>query len=237
MKANLVPAILAIVVCPLLSAQQLSDLTVPTPIPPGSTLVVGFLGGFDRWDDNHRSVRQLALKLGMMPGVYTASVSNHRRRVALDLILKAFDTERNHRLDPEERASARIVLYGQSWGGAAALETARDLERLEIPVLLTVQVDSVGFNDAVVPENVQAAVNFYQHDPLTIQGRREIRAADPAKTRILGNFGFSYLAHSVDESNASWLRRTFGGGHAKMELDPDVWSRVEQYITTCIARR
>jgi pimeloyl-ACP methyl ester carboxylesterase len=231
------PALAAALICPMLCAQRLSDLTAPAPLPPGSTLVIGFLGGFERWDDDHRSVRQLTLKLRARQGVYAESISNRRRKVALELIRRALDTNQDGNLDPEERARARVILFGQSWGGAAALATARDLDQLGIPVLLTVQVDSMGLHDQVVPANVRAAVNFYQHDPLTIQGRAHIRAADPAKTRILGNFGASYFLRPVDETNASWARRTFGGSHAKMELDPIIWSQVEQYISGAIARR
>lgn len=223
--------------CPGLSAQQTSELTTPVPIPPGSTLVIGFLGGFDRWNDVHRSVRQLTLKLRQEPGVYAESIENHRRTLAMGFIRHALDTNGDGRLDPEERARARIILYGQSWGGAAAIATARDLNRLGVHVLLTVQVDSVGKGDRLIPPNVHAAVNFYQHDPLTLQGRREIRAANPAMTRILGSFESSYARRAIDETNASWARRTFGGSHAKMELDPKVWGKVEQYIVDAIARK
>lgn len=231
-------ALLAVILfCRAALAQRLSDLATPTPLPPGSTLVIGFLGFYEHWDDPHRGVRQLVLRLRQRPGVYAESFSNHHRSVALSFIRQALDTNRNGRLDPEEKAQARIILFGQSWGGAAVLSTARDLEQIGIPVLLTAQVDSVGMNDKIVPANVHAAVNFYQHDPLTIQGRSEIRAADPKKTVILGNFRSTYLFRSVDESNASWARRTMGGGHIKMELDPATWARVEQFISDALARR
>ena len=236
-RAALAAALMSATFCCALCAQRLSDLTTPAPLPPGSTLVIGFLGGFESWDDGHRSVRQLALRLRERPGVYAESISNHQRNVALELIQRALDTNRNQRIEPEERNAARVILYGQSWGGAAAIDTARDLDRLGIPVLLTVQVDSVGRHDGVIPPNVRAAVNFYQHDLFTIQGRGQIRAADPARTRVLGNFGASYLLRSVDGTNASWTRRVFGGSHAKMELDPVLWSQVEQYISDAIAKR
>ncbi len=222
---------------PLLPAQKASDLATPTPMPRGATLVIGFLGGFDRWDDPHRSVRQLTLRLRGQPGVYAESISNRRRKVAREFIRRALDTNQNQILEPEERVVANIILYGQSWGGAAAVDTARDLEKLGIPVLLTVQVDSVGRNDHTIPSNVRAAVNYYQRDPLTIRGQREIRAADPTRTRILGNIGMSYLFRSPNRENASWARRTLGGSHAKMELDPVVWGAVEQNILEAIARR
>ena len=233
-----IAALLAVALfCHISGAQRLSDLATPTPLPPGSTLVIGFLGFYDRWDDEHRGVRQLVLRLRRQPGVYAESFSNHHRSVALSFIRRALDTNRNGSLDPDERGQAHIILFGQSWGGAAAIATARDLERLGIPVLLTVQVDSVGINDKTIPANVRAAVNFYQHDLLTIQGRGEIRAADPAKTVILGNFRSTYLFRSVDDSNASWARRTLGGGHIKMELDPATWRHVERFISDAITRR
>jgi pimeloyl-ACP methyl ester carboxylesterase len=221
-------------------AQRFSDLAVPTPIPPGSTLVVGFLGGYERWDDEHRSVRRLVLKLRSRRGVFAESISNHNQRVALKLIRRALDTNHDGRLDETERANARIILFGQSWGGGATLNIARELNRLGIPVLLTVQVDSVGLHDKVVPPNVRAAVNFYQRDPLTIEGQGEIRAADSSKTAILGNFEETYRNRPIDPSNAknsSWARTTLGGSHAKMELDPAIWASVEQYINEAISRR
>lgn len=229
--------LLAAVCCAEVSAQRFSDLKTPTPLPPGSTLVIGFLGGYDRWNDEDRSVRRLTLSLRDRPGVYAESISNHHRRVALKLIRRALDTNRDGKLDREEKAAARIILFGQSWGGAATIATARDLERIGIPVLLTVQVDSVGRNDGVVPANVAAAVNFYQRDPLTIWGRTEIRAEDPARTTILGSFQESYRSRSVDETNASWPRKVFGGSHVKLEQDPAVWSRVDRYISDAIAGR
>jgi len=241
---NYVPKTRAYVLCVLAlaafssPAQRPNQLATPTPIAHGSTLVIGFLGGYDRWNDSHRSVRQLVLKLRQTPGVYAESISNHHRALALQLICEALDTNRNGKLDPDEKAAARLILFGQSWGGTAAIATARDLRKLGIPVLLTVQIDSVGVHDDIIPSNVGAAVNFYQHDPFTtIHGRAQIRAADPSHTAILGNFESSYTFRSIDESNASKARQVFGGSHTKMELDPVVWNRVEQYISDAIARR
>ena len=38
-----------------------------------------------------------------------------------------FDRDQDGSLDPAERASARIVIYGLSFGGAATVKLARDL--------------------------------------------------------------------------------------------------------------
>jgi hypothetical protein len=216
----------------------LNDFQMPRPVPPGSVIVVGFLGGFEHWDDPQRGVRRVALDIRdrKLHGVYIETAGNHNAHAALMLLRRALDTNGDGRIDRAEAASARVILYGQSWGGSAVLAAARKLREWNVPVLLTVQVDSVGKHDDRVPSNVQAAINFYQHDPLTIHGRAEIRADDPARTRILGNYRYSYdLLQPVDQS-ASWPRRTFGGSHAKMELDPVVWARVEELILEAIAR-
>jgi pimeloyl-ACP methyl ester carboxylesterase len=223
---------------PAAISQRLSDFTAPQPLPPGSVIVLGFLGGFERWNDEQRGVRKVAFDLRSrgIPNLFVETASNHRRRTAVKFLRQALDTNRNGRIDAEEAVRARVILYGQSWGGATVIKTARELQRWGVPVLLTLQVDSVGLSDAVIPANVHAAANFFQHDLLTIRGRGEIRAEDPSRTRIIGNYQFSYYFRHVDESSASWPRRTLGGSHAKMELDPQVWARVEQLILDAIPR-
>ncbi len=197
------------------------------PARAESAIVIGFLGAFERWDDEHRGVRRVALDLRArnLPGVFVETFGNHHRRAAMRLLRRKLDAN---------GASTRVILYGQSWGGAAVVKTARELERWGVPVLLTVQVDSVGTGDAMLPANVQAAVNLYQHDPFTIQGRSEIRAADPSRTQILGNFQYTYPIQAVE---GSWARRHLGGSHTKMELDPAVWARVEHLMLDAILRK
>jgi hypothetical protein len=214
--------------------QAFSDFTTPLPLKPGNTLVIGFLGGWEHWDDENRGVRKLALKLRRVPDVFVETIGNHRERLAIELIRKALDWNRNGVLDPEERAGARIILYGQSLGGAAVVKLARELAALGIPVLVTVQIDSVGYADGVIPANVRAAANLFQHDGPPIVGRGSIRAADPSRTRILGNFQYRYWFRNVDMSSTTWARKTLGGAHARMEQDPKVWARVEGLIRDAI---
>ncbi|HKX00483.1 MAG TPA: hypothetical protein VJN43_22280 [Bryobacteraceae bacterium] len=219
--------------CPA-RGQVPSDFKTSLPLPAGSTLVIGFPGGWEHWNDENRGVVKLARRLREEPGVFAETIENHRERLALELIRKALDRNGNGVLEPEERAGARIVLYGQSLGGGAAVKLARDLAALNIPVMLTVQVDSVGHADGVIPANVHAAANLFQHDGPPIMGRGSIRAADPSRTRILGNFQYHYWFRSVDMSSASWARKTLGGAHARMEQDPRVWARVEGFIRQAI---
>ena len=62
---------------------------------------------------------------------------------AYDTIIRLLDANHDGVLSSEEKARARIILYGHSWGASAAVLLARDLRRQGVPVLLTVQVDSV----------------------------------------------------------------------------------------------
>ena len=219
----------------LMSAQSLSELSSPKDIPSGSVVVVGFLGGYDRWNDPHRGVRKVVLRLRSR-GMFAEAIGNHSYRTALDFLHRALDTNHDSRIDSKEASAARVILFGQSWGGAAAIKMARSLEQDRVPVLLTVQVDSVGLHDAVIPANVHAALNLFQHESFTIRGRRVIRAADPASTQILGNFQFRYPPGSIDESDASWKRRVIGRSHTMMELDPRVWDDVEQHIVVAATK-
>jgi len=200
------------------------DFQIPKHVQPGSTVVIGFLGGFEHWNDPHRGVRKVALDLReRLPGIYVETVENHHQDLAVKLLKRT--------------KPGRIVLYGQSWGGAAVLYTARDLKKLGWNVELTVQVDSVGPHGTVVPSNVRAAANLYQRDPLTIVGAQEIRAEDPARTTIIENTRLTYLFRpyeTLSKEDASWARRTFGGSHAKMEADEAVWAHVEDLILNAL---
>jgi hypothetical protein len=216
-------------------AQTVEQLVTPMPLPAGSTLVVGFLGGWERWNDDHRSVRKLALRLRDTPGVHAESIANHRLRTAEKLIRRALDTNKNGKLDDAERSSARVILYGQSMGGGAVVKVARKLASWKVPVLLTVQVDSFGVRDGVIPPNVQAAINYYQNERLTIRGQKHIRAADPGRTRILGNFQMHYPLLIPFPQPEEWHRKIFGGAHAKMEADPLLWLQVEGLIRAAAA--
>jgi len=181
-------------------------------------------------------VRKLALKLRAknLPGVHIETVENKKRRVALELISKAFDYNRDGELDVRERSSVRVVIYGQSFGGAAVVKLARKLKEIDVPVLLTVQVDSVGRGDKVIPSNVVRAANLFQRDGLIIKGEREIRAEDPTKTTIIGNFKFEYSGKRIDLSEVSWLKRLFQAAHTKMDHDPEVWALVERIILDAV---
>jgi hypothetical protein len=212
---------------------------VSEPAPIGHALILGFMGGRDSWDDARPGVGRLAKKLREMglPGVQVATVENRKKAVALELVRRAFGRNRDGELDSRERESARVILYGQSFGGAAVVKFTRKLQALDIPVMLTVQVDSVGRNDEIIPSNVGAAVNLFQRDGFFVRGCRPIWAEDPRRTEIIGNFQFSYRHSAIQLSGVPWYKKAFRRAHTRMDLDPTVWSKVEKLILSALRPR
>jgi hypothetical protein len=213
--------------CAYLTTQQHFHLSTPTPLSDDQTLIIGFLGGRQLWDDDSRGVRQLAVKLDEMnlEKAEIETFQNRRRDLAMEFIHKALDRNEDDILDSQERASARLILYGQSLGGSAVVKLSEALEKIDIPVLLTVQVDSVGFSDHLIPSNVSKAVNIYQSNDWIFSGEDEIMAIDPEATSIVANIEFDYSDKEVD-----WQRRLFSTPHSMMDADPEVWALVEELI-------
>jgi len=225
-------SLLALTWIPLTHGQRYRDFRTPTQLSEDQVLIIGFMGGRESWNNERRGVRKLALKLREMnlPGVYVETIENKKRRLAIELITKAFDRDRDDRLEEAEKGSVRLIVYGQSFGGAAVVKLARQLQKMDVPVLLTVQVDSVGRGDKVIPANVARSANLFQRDGFFIKGEREIRPEDPSKTKIIGNFKFDYSKKEIDLSEVSWLKRLFQTAHTKMDHDPEVWTLVEKMI-------
>jgi pimeloyl-ACP methyl ester carboxylesterase len=187
-------------------------------------IVVGFVGGFVKHDDaKHAEVRFAArLREHYRSAVDVAVFGNHSGQAALHYVT---------RLTALHRAS-KIIIFGHSWGGTETVRLARDLERKGIPVLLTIQVDSIakpGQENFTIPANVAHAVNFYQSGGL-LHGRSEIVAKDPAHTDIIGNFEMTYKDHPVDCGAFPWYSRFFTKRHIEIENDPRVWAQAASLI-------
>jgi hypothetical protein len=218
-------------------AQRYEDFTTRTPLREGHILIIGFLGGRESWDNRTQGVRKLALKLRArnLSEVHVETLENRKRSLAVELIRKSFDRDLNGRLDERERAAVRVVLYGQSFGGAAVVKLAQQLEKMKVPVLLTIQIDSVGFGDKLIPANVVGAANLFQKNGLIIKGEPEILPQDPATTTILGNFEFDYRHKKIDISEVSWHKKLFRVAHTRMDNDPAVWGLVEKLILDALS--
>jgi hypothetical protein len=203
-------------------------------IPP--VIVIGFVGGFIRHDDPVHSEVQLAARLrkAYPSGVDVETFESYRGKNARKKILSLLDTDHDGTLTPGEKQNARIIIYGHSWGGSEGIALARELEKDGISVLLTIQVDSVSkshHNDALIPANVAQAANFYQSNGL-VHGQAAIRAADPARTKIIGNFRFDYKTSPYTCNEYPWYDRVFVKHHTQIECDPNVWKQAEALIRT-----
>lgn len=213
--------------------QTFDDFTLPLPLKAGETLVVGIVGGWDRWDNPRRVTRRIALRIrdAGLPGVFVETVENHKVQLADELIREAFP-------DPSK---ARLVVYGQSLGGREVVRLCRRLDQNGVHVLLAVVIDAVGREDYTIPPNVRSAANLFQRDSYwPVTGAKVIRAADPEKTRILGNWQYHYdyrlwKGKVIEKPDFEEdLRWDWMGGHLRMEYDPEVWDRVTSLITDAI---
>jgi pimeloyl-ACP methyl ester carboxylesterase len=201
-----------------------------------SNIVIGFVGGFVAHDNLHHGPVQLAQRIRhSLPkdtDTYVRVFENRRRKLAYDTVITLLDINRDGVLSADEKTRAHIILFGHSWGASAAVMLARDLRRQGIPVLLTVQVDSVAKvwqNDSIIPDNVAEAVNFYQTQGI-IHGRRHITAADPSRTDILGNYLMDYKKAPVQCRQYSWFAHVVTPGHMQSECDSTLWSKIEDMV-------
>jgi hypothetical protein len=206
----------------------------PSSQPASPFIVVGLLGGFVPHDEPHHPEVQMirSLRQEYPKHVYFGVFENRKLGEAYKTILNRLGAKEDGTLSEDEKRRARIVLFGHSWGASAVVALSRRLEREGIPVMLTVQVDSVARpfqNDRVIPSNVLQAANFYQTHGL-IHGRSTITPADPARTTILGNFRWEYKEEPAECRDFSWYARFFTKGHIAIECDPKVWSQVETLL-------
>jgi hypothetical protein len=211
-------------------AQSASNVTGTTP----PVIVIGFVGGFIKHDNLVHSEVQLAARLrkAYPTGVDVETFESYRGEKARTKVLSLLDTNHDGTLSLAEKQNSRIIIYGHSWGGSEAIVLARNLEKDGIPVLLTIQVDSISKihrNDSVIPANVAQAANFYQTNGI-LHGQPKIRAADSSRTKILGNYRFDYKASQYKCDQYPWYDRVFVKAHTQIECDPDVWKQAESLI-------
>jgi hypothetical protein len=217
---------------PALASSETTNTKInPTPPP---AIVLGFLGGFVRRDDAVHSTVQVAhdLQKDYSGIAWVETFENRRVDDAHDRILRLLGADHHGKPTADEKHAAHIILYGHSWGASAAISLARTLQADGIPVLLTVQVDSIaksGQNDALIPANVERAANFYQTQGV-LHGQPKIRAADTDHTLILGNFRVDYSAKPISCPQYPWFSRIFMRSHIEIECDPSVWHKVEDLI-------
>jgi hypothetical protein len=99
-------------------------------------------------------------------------------------------------------------------GGWAMMSVARELRSRNIPVELTIQVDSVGITDQTVPRNVKNGALFHAHDVLMFMTTRHLKMEDPRMTKLVANVIVT------------------GAGHESITRDP----RIRELVISTIER-
>src|ERR1700691_2924414 len=234
---KLIPRLILLAAAALAPLSSARTLAAPLPAadsPLHKVIVIGFVGGFVKHDDaKHAEVKFAACLRDRYASAIDVNVfGNHSGQEALRHVLRLLDTNRDGILNALERGQARIIIFGHSWGGTETVLLARALQRQHIPVLLTIQVDSIGKpgqGDISIPANVAHAVNFYQSSGL-LHGHSTIAAMDPERTNIVGNFHMTYKDHPVNCDNFPWYSRVFTKPHIEIENDPRVWAEAASLI-------
>ena len=197
-------------------------------------IVIGFMGGFAKSNDQKHPEVQFAqyLREQYRSDIHAEVFGNHHGKKALQEVHRLLDGNEDGTLSSAEKEGARIIIYGHSWGATETVVFARELEKSGIPVLLTIQVDSIGKlgrNNSMIPANVAKAINLYQSGG-PLHGQAKIFAADPAQTRIIGNLHMTYEGHHINCDNYPWFARTFNKPHHEIENDPRVWTLAASLI-------
>jgi pimeloyl-ACP methyl ester carboxylesterase len=121
------------------------------------------------------------------PDVCAKSFLPYNPAAGYEWILSHFPSHPGPLSKGELQHCPRIILVGHSTGGWAMLSVARELRDKEIPVELTIQVDSVGIDDVTVPSNVKEGAIFHAHDPLMFMTTKRLKLEDSSKTKIVAN--------------------------------------------------
>jgi hypothetical protein len=218
-------------------ARALTSFTDPSR---RNVIIIGFVGGFVSPDDaKHPEVQFAAYLRDRYPFVHAEVFGNHHGQKALHWLAHLLDSEHNDSMPSAKREPATIILFGHSWGAFEIVSFAQQLRKMNIPVALTIQVDTInkpGRKIPAIPDNVASAINFYQtRGPL--HGVPKIVATNPAQTRIIGNIPMSYEDRPIDCSNYSWYSRLFNKPHHDIENDLRVWDEAGSLINSSLSNK
>jgi hypothetical protein len=201
--------------------------------PTRNVIIVGFVGGFvSVKDTKHPEVQFAAYLRDRYPSIHAEVFGNHQGRKALHDVERLLDTNHDGALSSLEKDHATIIIYGQSWGATETAAFARQLGQMEIPVALTIQIDTIGkplHKASEISPNVASAINFFQTRGF-LHGKPEIAAADPVHTKVLGNIRLSYQDRRINCDNYSWYARTFNKPHHEIENDLRLWDELASLI-------
>jgi hypothetical protein len=165
--------------------------------PTCSMVYAGFVGALETSNHKGSGVVQIrdTLQGADYPDVCAASFIPISWTSGRDWILTHFPSHPGPLTGEEATNSPRVILVGHSTGGWAMLSVARALRARNIPVELTVQIDSVGVTDATIPKNVRYSAIFHAWDALVFMTTKSIRLEDPNHTTIVANVVVKDASH------------------------------------------
>ena len=206
-----------------------AESTVP------NVIIIGFVGGFASPDDTkHPEVQFAAYLRDRYPSIHVEVFGNHHGQKALHQVVRLLDSDHDGALTSIEKDRAKIIIYGHSWGASEGVALARELGKMGIPVALTIQMDTItkpGHKASPISPNVASAINFYQTGG-PLHGRPEIVAADPERTKIIGNIRMTYEDRPIDCGNYSWYARALNKPHHEIENDLRIWDEAAFLINS-----
>ena len=152
-------------------------------------IYAGFVGAMEPADHKTSGIVQIrdTLRGPTYPDVCAKSFLPYNPSAGLEWILSHFPSHSGPLTADEAQHGPRIILAGHSTGGWAMVSVARELRDKDIPVELTIQVDSVGIDDVTVPSNVREGAIFHAIDPLMFMTTKRLKVEDPSKTKIVAN--------------------------------------------------
>lgn len=192
--------LLALTLCHESGAQSLARPGSSDRFQAREVVVIGFVGGLHRADDATQGVVQISGRLRQIDcaELRVHSYSHFHWRSVYKNLIRDIDSDRDGRLSAEElRQAPKIIIFGHSLGGWAVVKLARRLDKAHVPVELTVQMDTVGIGDTVVPRNVKFAMNYYQRTQWPLRGEKRIRAENAGATHIIDNQLIRNVGHEA----------------------------------------
>jgi hypothetical protein len=170
--------------------------TVPQQ-PTCKIIYVGFVGAMETSNHQHSGVVQIrdTLRGADFPDICADSFMPIFWTSGRDWILTHFPSHPGVLTPSELENAPRVIMVGHSTGGWAMLSVARELRDKNIPVELTVQIDSVGFTDYTVPKNVTSSAIFHAWDALMLMTTKHIHLEDPAHTRVIADILVKHASH------------------------------------------
>jgi hypothetical protein len=164
---------------------------------PCRIIYLGFVGALEPPNNKYSGVVQIreALQAREYSDVCAQSFSPYTWQEGRDWLLKHFPSHAGALTFDEIQRAPKVILVGHSMGGWAILSIARELRSRNIPVELTVQVDSVGITDHTVPKNVKSAAIFHANDALMFMTTKHVRREDPAHTKLVANVTVAGAGH------------------------------------------